>query len=412
MKTMFRAALSGLILAGAAGFAAQAFPIKAGQGSYSDPGITDDTIKIGLFAPLSGAALAYGEDPLNAARMWYDMINGMGGIWGRKIELVIEDDRCNANDLVAAVKKLVEQDKVFMLNGGSCSAAAVAAQEYVTRAKVPYMMLNASGDGALYPPTDYIFGAASISQRAAGGTTVDFATRHLKGKKIGYINHDDAYGAWNLETAQFTAKETGATLSVESINPNITDVTAPMLKIRAANPDVLILTTYARPATLIVKKAHELGMKMPIVLAVTGTANLKQLVENVGTKDAFRNFYVQDVINDTPTGPKQKWVIDMYKKRYPEMAAKPDHPTPYMPYGIPSAQTVTNALLLAGPNPTREGVARIMRSLTFESGVMAGLISYGDNDRAGQESSIFLKFDGDKQDLQPGTYVSRWVYKP
>src|SRR3546814_3474555 len=77
-----------------------------------------------------------------------------------------------------------------------------------------------------------------------------------------------------------------------------------MLKIRAANPDVIILTTYARPATLIVKKAHELGMKMPIVLAVTGTANLKQLVENVGTKEAFKNFYVQDVINDTPTGPR------------------------------------------------------------------------------------------------------------
>src|SRR3546814_4560905 len=79
-----------------------------------------------------------------------------------------------------------------------------------------------------------------------------------------------------LETAQFTAKEAGATLSVESINPNITDVTAPMLKIRAANPDVIILTTYARPATLIVKKAHELGMKMPIVLAVTGTARSEE----------------------------------------------------------------------------------------------------------------------------------------
>src|SRR3546814_10321505 len=68
------------------------------------------------------------------------------------------------------------------------------------------------------------------------------------------------------------------------------------------------------------------------------SANLKQLVENVGSKDAFKNFYVQDVINDTPTGPKQKWVIDMYKKRYPEMAAKPDHPTPYMQIGRASCR--------------------------------------------------------------------------
>ena len=66
---------------------------------------------------------------------------------------MIEDDRCNANDLVAAVKKLTEQDKVFMLNGGSCSAAVVAAREYVEREKIPLLMLNASGDGALYPPS-------------------------------------------------------------------------------------------------------------------------------------------------------------------------------------------------------------------------------------------------------------------
>ena len=412
MRRMKAFALPGLIAGLALSTAAAAFPIKAGQGTYQDPGITDDTIKIGLFAPLSGPARAYGEDPLNAARMWYEMINEMGGIWGRKIELVIEDDRCTANDLVAAVKKLVEQDQVFMLNGGSCSAAAVAAQEYVLRNKVPYVMLNASGDGALYPPTDYIFGGISISQRAVGGIAVDFVVKHFNAKKIGYINHDDAYGAWNLETAEYMAKEHGVSLSVESINPNITDVTAPMLKIRAANPDVLILTTYARPAALILKRAHELGFKGPIVLTVTGTANLKQLVENVGTKDAFANFYVQDVINDSPDGPKQRWIIDMYKKRYPDLAAKPDHPTPYMPYGVASAQTVTHALMLAGPSPTRESVARILRTLTFESGVMAGMISFGENDRAGQESSIFLKFDGETQVLQPGVYTSRWTYKP
>src|SRR3546814_18012395 len=96
------------------------------------------------------------------------MINGMGGIWGRQIELVIEDDRCNANDLVAAVKKLVEQDQWFMLNGGSCSAAAVASQEPVLRAKVPYMMLNESGDGAIYPPTASIFVADPHPQDRTG----------------------------------------------------------------------------------------------------------------------------------------------------------------------------------------------------------------------------------------------------
>ena len=301
-----------------------ALALGASAQAQQEPGITDKTIRIGLFAPLSGSGMAYGFDVLNAAKMWYAKVNREGGINGRQIELVIEDDRCNANDLVAAVKKLTEQDKVFLLNGGSCSAAVVAAREYVEREKVPLVMLNASGDGALYPPSKYIYGAFSISQHAVGGSMVQFANEHLKAAKIGYINHDDAYGGWNLEAAQAQAKQLGGVnLQVQSVNPNITDVTAPMLKIRAGNPDVLLLTTYARPAALIIKKAQELGWNKPIVLAVNGTADLKQLVENVGNKDAFKNVYIQEVLADVPGGSKLTWVYDMYKQAYPDLAAKP-----------------------------------------------------------------------------------------
>ena len=95
--------------------------------AQSEPGLTDKTIKIGVFGPLSGNAMAYGFDVINAAKMYYDQVNKEGGVHGRKIELVIEDDRCNANDLLAAVKKLTEQDKVFALNGGSCSGPVVGA---------------------------------------------------------------------------------------------------------------------------------------------------------------------------------------------------------------------------------------------------------------------------------------------
>src|SRR3546814_6626375 len=140
-------------------------------------------------------------------------------------------------------------------------------------------MHNAAGDGDLYPPSKYIYGAFSISQHAVGGSMVQFAAEHFKAKKIGYINHDDAYGAWNLDAAKLQAKKLGGiTLDVQSINPGINDVTAPMLKIRAANPDVLLLTTYARPAALIIKKAHQLGWTKPIVLAEIGRASFRERV--------------------------------------------------------------------------------------------------------------------------------------
>jgi branched-chain amino acid transport system substrate-binding protein len=380
-------------------------------GHAQEPGLTDKTIKIGMFAPLSGPNMAYGFDVANAARMYYDKINKEGGIHGRKIEVVLEDDRCNANDLVAAVKKLVEQDQVFLLNGGSCSAAVVAAKDYVVRSKVPMIMLNASGDGALYPPTDYIFGAFSISQYAVGGAMVEFAAKTFGAKKIAYINHDDAYGVWNLEGSRADAEANKVDLVVESISPTITDVTAPFFKLRAANPDAIAIVTYARPAALLIKKAYELGFNKPIILSVTGTANVAQMAENVGGKDALKNFYIQDVLADLPGGPKIKWVYDMYKASYPDLAAKPDHPQAYMPYGIPSAMSIVNALKDAGPQPTREKVLEALKKQNFDTGVMAGPVVFGPNERAANKSTIFIKYDGTNQVLQPGVFTSRWKYK-
>jgi len=378
--------------------------------SASEPGLTDKTIKIGMFGPLSGNSMAYGFDVINAAKMYYDKINKEGGVNGRKIELVVEDDRCNANDLLAAVKKLVEQDQVFMLNGGGCSAAVVGARDYIDRAKVPLVMQAASGDGALYPPSRYIFGALSISQYAVGGSIVQFASEYLKAKKIGYINHDDAYGSWNLEAAKYQAKKDGVDLDVQSINPSLTDVTAPMLKIRAANPDVLVLAVYDRPASLFIKKAHELGFNKPIIISVNGTADTRQLAANVGDKDAFKNVYTQGLLSDVPGGPKLKWVYDMYKSYYPDLAAQPGHPTTYMPEGITPAMVIVNALKAAGPNPTREKVADALAHTNLDTGITAGPIVFTPTDHAGQKSAIYMKFDGVNQTRVPGTYTSAWTY--
>src|SRR5215475_2599419 len=84
----------------------------------ADPGITDTEITIGLFAPMSGPLTAFGLDALQAAKMWYEETNKKGGIHGRKIKLVIEDDKCSPNDVVAVVKKFVTVDKTFMVHGG------------------------------------------------------------------------------------------------------------------------------------------------------------------------------------------------------------------------------------------------------------------------------------------------------
>src|SRR6187455_6989 len=194
-KSLFAAALMGVLTANAA--------------RAADPGITDSEITIGLFAPMSGPLAAFGLDALQAARMWYEETNKKGGIHGRKIKVIVEDDKCVPNEVVAVVKKLITVDKTFIVHGGSCTAAAVAAQEFVTREKVPHVMLNAAGDAAVIPPTRYVFGAFGGTQRTVGGTIIEFAVKELKAKRIAFISHDDDFGNANTSTAQAVAKRLG-----------------------------------------------------------------------------------------------------------------------------------------------------------------------------------------------------------
>jgi branched-chain amino acid transport system substrate-binding protein len=405
-------ALMGAFMASVA--PASAFPVKAAPPGtvYQDPGVTDDTIKIGVFGPMSGPAVAYGADNIRLATAWFDMINKAGGIWGRKIDYIVEDDKCTANDTVAAVKKLVEEDKVFMLYGGSCSAAVVAVREYVERNKIPLITLNASADGLAIPPSPYITTALPLSQHAVGGSIIDFATRYLKAKRIAYIRHNDAYGQWNTEAAMLQLKKTDAQIvAMEDIDPAITDMTAPMLRVRAAHPDVILLLSYARPSTLAIKKAYELGLTVPVVLAANGSADLRALSDNVGTKDAFKDFYYQDTINDVPRGPKQKWLYDLWAAKYPDLAAQPGHPTDFFSNSAGSFEMVTYGLMMSGPEPTRENFTKATSNMWFLTGSLAGPEDLTAEDRMGNKTSIFLKFDGTTRSLVPGQWTSDWRYQ-
>ncbi|MBV8838799.1 MAG: ABC transporter substrate-binding protein [Alphaproteobacteria bacterium] len=369
----------------------------------ADPGITDDEITIGLFAPMSGPLTAFGLDALQAARMWYEETNKKGGIHGRKIKVITEDDKCSPNDVVAVVKKFVTLDKVFMVHGGSCTAAAVAAQEFVTREKVPHVMLNASGDNAVIPPTRYVFGAFGGTQRAVGATIAEFAVKELKGKRIALIAHDDDYGVANAATVRAVAKRLGAeVVAIESISPRITDVTAPMLNIRAANPDVIISTCYPAPAVLVAQKYAEFAMtKVPLAQAVQGIPVPAGFAKNVGNDAAFANFYYGSPLNDLTDGPKQQKWIALYKQHYPDRT-----PSAFMTYGLPSAMAITRALEKAGRNVTRESFIDALETVDFDSEVVAGPIAFAKDRRDAHRASIFVKYDGKNGHTRmPGVYL-------
>ena len=368
----------------------------------ADPGLTDTEITIGLFGPLSGPLVGYGLDPVNAAKMWYDDLNKKGGVHGRKIKLVIEDDKCTANDLVAVVKKLVTVDNVFMLHGGSCTAALTAAQEYINREKMPYAMLNAAGDNAVIPPLRYTFGAFHGTQRVYAAALAGYAINELKVKRAAVIVHDDDYGKANLLTTEAILKAANVEIvAAERIDPRITDVTAPLLKIRAARPDVILSGAYPAPAVLIAQKYGEYGMtSIPLMQAVQGIPTPSVFAKNVGNPAALQNFYHGWSFTDVGNEAIKKKYADMYKAFYPDREAGP-----FMITGLPSAMAVAAALENAGRNLTRKSFVAAMEGLNIRPEIMAGPIQFGPGRRDGMRSGFVVKYDGTAQKMMPGVYT-------
>ncbi|MFI4986119.1 MAG: ABC transporter substrate-binding protein [Alphaproteobacteria bacterium] len=387
----FQQLLLAAIAAGAAAIPAQA----------ADPGITDNEIVIGLYAPLSGPLIAYGIDPLQAAKMIYDDVNAKGGIHGRKVRLIVEDDKCTGNDLVAVVKKLITVDNVFMLHGGSCTAAIAASQDYITREKVPYVMLNAAGDNVVFPPTHYMFGSFQGTQRLYGAGLSEFAAKVLHAKRIAVIVHDDDYGKANLATAKAVTERLGGEIvAAERIPPSISDVTAPLLNIRAAKPDVIFSGAYPAPAVLIAQKYAEYGMTaIPLLQSTQGIPTPSVFAKNVGNEAALQNFYYTWAFNDVgDPAIREKWV-GMYKRAYPDR-----EPGAFMVSGIPSALAVVAALEKAGRDLTREGLIQALEQLDLNTDLLPEPLRFGPDRRDALRGIYVVRFDGKTQKVMPGVY--------
>src|SRR5262249_60371505 len=103
------------------------------QATAAEPGLSADSIKVGSFGALTGPGYLYGKLPMNGVEVVFDDVNAAGGIHGRKLELVREDDRCDAAAAIAAIQKLVHQDKVFARSAGGYTHAACASRDIIQR---------------------------------------------------------------------------------------------------------------------------------------------------------------------------------------------------------------------------------------------------------------------------------------
>ncbi|MBW8906844.1 MAG: ABC transporter substrate-binding protein [Betaproteobacteria bacterium] len=344
--------------------------------AVAEDGVTPTAIKIGIMGPFTGNASSYSKAEIGLDA-YYKWVNDQGGVNGRKIETVLEDYACDGAKGVAAVKKLIYQDKVFMLHGNSCSAVAMAIKPVVVESGVPWVIAHAANPAISSPPTRNIFHGVPVG-KTMGVAMGQFVASKPGTSKVAVISHTDDWAKSYCGPAnEFLASRNIKPVVEVAFERGQTDATAQTLKIKQVNPDFVIACLYEAETAIFLKDAKKYGLNVP-VMGTAGT-DLENTLKRVGDLDTVANYYVPHMYADNLDGPRLKPFADILKKYYPNESL-----TAFSLISMGGAAAVVEALKRAGREPTREKlIAELDRTKDFDTHVLAGHITWSPTDRDG-----------------------------
>jgi branched-chain amino acid transport system substrate-binding protein len=239
-----------------------------------------DAIKIGVTQPLTGAFAASGNYVTEGAKLAEAAINASGGVLGKKIQLIIEDNKSNPTEAVATAEKLISKDKVPVMLGAWSSSLTLAVMPKLMEYGVPMVVETSSSGKITVSGNPWIFRISPTSEMEAKAFTGYVKTLGIKKADFLATNNDFGLGA-SKEFSEML-KASGAQVGViETMDPKATDFSAQLAKIKASGGDTLFVTTAVEQATLILKQAKEQQVTARII-TTGGSVSPDQLIQQAG----------------------------------------------------------------------------------------------------------------------------------
>jgi branched-chain amino acid transport system substrate-binding protein len=350
-----RAALGAAVLFAAAMGSASAV--------YADDGITQDEIVIGTFGPMTGPVYMYGQLAMNGLDVVFENINKEGGIHGRKLRLVREDDRCSSEGAITAVRRLIYSHKVFAIVGGGCLSAAIAAKPEIVKARIPWIINVSVADELSAPPEPNIY-SAMVTARAEARGQVKFAIDN-GATKFAIVAQRDAWGrARYLPILEDLKQRNIAPATDEEITEEINDATPQALRLRASGADAVLLLGRPKAAAVVVRDSIKVGFKPKWWIAQTAVQDLDGFEKQVGIPGAIDNVVTISSTLGQPGDEKMKEWSARLKGLFPY-----DNLSSFNLNGIGSGLLTADVLKRAGPNVTRESfLAELGKTRGFDTG--------------------------------------------
>ena len=239
-----------------------------------------ETIKIGVTQPLTGAFAASGNYVAQGTKIAEEEINAAGGVLGKKIQLIVLDNKSNPTEAVTTVEKLIEQDKVPLLIGAWSSTLTLAVMPKLEEYKVPMIVETSSSGKITTSGNPYVFRISPTSEMEAKAFQPLVGKLGIKKADFLYTNND--FGIGSADEYAKMLKANGVQVGVrETMDPAATDFSAQLAKIKASGADTLFVTTAVEQLTLILKQAKEQQLKVRVV-SCGGSNSPDQVIAQAG----------------------------------------------------------------------------------------------------------------------------------
>ncbi|MDD2735699.1 MAG: ABC transporter substrate-binding protein [Desulfuromonadaceae bacterium] len=352
-------------------------------------------LKIGVNLDTTGYAAWLGEPELRAVQLYAEQVNASGGIDGHPLELVIYDNQSNPEKASTNAKKMIQRDKVSAMIATSITATSNAAKPVAQAEKTT--MYSLSGSFEPNYPDSFSF-AGFVHTTGMVETIYDYFAK--KGiKRVALLCANDSTGQTWFEVTTREAKKYGIQIASERFNVNDMDVTPQLARLKAINPQALIVGVSGKPNAVVAKNFNQMGFKIPYV---TGHGNISdsflKLMEgnepdNLLLPGAY--FVVwQELNNSYPQKKIMKEFSDAYQKKFSKM------PDIYAVVAYDAIRVLVEALKRAkvrGPEDSEKVHSEIEKIKNFPA-VYGGTYSFSKDDHRGLQKAdaVMLQVKGGK----------------
>jgi len=346
------------------------------------PGVTEDTVRLGTLCDLSGPNATVGLAALRGATAWYDHCNRWGGVHGRRVTLLVEDDGFDPRRTERAARKLVEDDGVFAIASPLGTPTNLAVMDYLLEQGVPVISPH-SGLSTWSEPLKRTYFALQPSYRVEGRILAQYLLAARPAGRIAVFAVDDAFGR---EAAAAFVEELGRAGRGAAVLTHAAGESAPQrwaARLAEQRPDVVLLATYVKPAADLLRAAHAAGFR-PAWLGsyVISGPDLLRLAGPEATQGLRAASY--------PLGPRHHRGERLYHRLMARGHAD-ETPGTHSRIGYAAAQLVVEGLTRAGPELTRAGLIAALEGLRDWTGGLLPPIGYSAADHRGLTALALLR---------------------